>query len=236
MIRARLSRIFWIGAAAILVAAALIAITAVVGGGFSDTDGRILATLGVLLLAGATAFAGLSLVERGDARELGQITIAVAAVGFTVDFVAIWAESESLGRVAGTASVAMFALLLGTTSRLRVHDERFVPLWFGTLAALTVAAFLTGVAIWSGDAGSDLGKAIAAFWILGVLGWFLVPVLQRLAGTAGDTTSEPAPERTIATLDGVDVLVTAKPAEGDVWIDGKAATPGEFLVLRRRPA
>ena len=69
MTRARLSRIFWTGAAAILVVAALVAITAVVGGSFSPSDGKTLLTLGVLLLAGATAFAGLSLVERYIAQN-----------------------------------------------------------------------------------------------------------------------------------------------------------------------
>jgi hypothetical protein len=56
--RARLRRIFWIGAAAILVVAALIGVAAVAGGHFSSTDGKILLTLGALLLAGATGFAG----------------------------------------------------------------------------------------------------------------------------------------------------------------------------------
>jgi hypothetical protein len=42
--RSRLTRIFWIGAATILVVAALIAITAVAGGNFSSTDGKILLT------------------------------------------------------------------------------------------------------------------------------------------------------------------------------------------------
>ena len=45
----RLSRIFWIGAAAILIAAALVAVAAIVRGDFSDTDGRILGTLGAAL-------------------------------------------------------------------------------------------------------------------------------------------------------------------------------------------
>ena len=232
---ARLSRPFWIGAAATLVVAALVAITAVVGGSFSDTDGKILLSLGVLLLAGATAFAGLSLQERGVARELGRVAVAIAAIGFILDLTAIWAESEGLARSAGTASVAMLALLLATTNRLRVRDRRFVPLWGGATAALAVATALTTAAIWAEDAGSGLGKAIAAFWILSVLGWFLVPVLQRLAQTDAPAISMAAAERVIATLDGVDALATANAAEGDVAIDASAVTPGEQLVLRRRP-
>ena len=234
MTRAGLTRSFWIGAATVLIVAALVAITAVIGGSFSDTDGKILLTLGVLLLAGATAFAGLSLVERGVARELGRVAIAIAAIGFVLDLIAIWAEAESLARAAGTASVAMLALLLATTNRLRVRDQRFVPLWGGTLAALALATALTTAAIWAEDAGSGLGKAIAAFWILSVLGWFLVPVLQRLAGTTAVAASYPAAERVIATLDGVDVLVTTIPVEGDALIDASATTRGEYLVLRRR--
>jgi len=64
--RVRLSRIFWIGAAAILVAAALVALVAVLRGDFSDSDGRILGTLAAALIAGSTLVAGLVLVEHGS--------------------------------------------------------------------------------------------------------------------------------------------------------------------------
>ena len=71
MSRLRLARVFWIGAAAILVAAALVALAAVLRGDFSDNDGRILVTLGALLYTGGAALAGLALVERGPARVVG---------------------------------------------------------------------------------------------------------------------------------------------------------------------
>ena len=48
MTRLRLRRIFWMGAAAIVVAAAPVALAAVEGD-LSDTDGRILVTLAALL-------------------------------------------------------------------------------------------------------------------------------------------------------------------------------------------
>jgi hypothetical protein len=60
----RLKRIFWMGAAAIVVAAALVALAAVVKGDFSDTDGRILVTLAALLYTGGAAICGLALVDR----------------------------------------------------------------------------------------------------------------------------------------------------------------------------
>jgi drug/metabolite transporter (DMT)-like permease len=76
--RIRLSRIFWIGAAAILVAAALVALVAVLRGDFSDTDGRILITMGALLYTGGAALAGLALADRGPARRrVGDLVVRV---------------------------------------------------------------------------------------------------------------------------------------------------------------
>jgi len=87
--RVRLSRIFWIGAAAILVAAALVALVAVLRGDFSDTDGRILGTLAAALLAGSTLVAGLALAERG-ARALGWAAVVVSAPAFAAIAYSIW--------------------------------------------------------------------------------------------------------------------------------------------------
>ena len=57
MTRRRLAGAFWLGAAAILVAAALVSLVAILKGGFSETDARILGTLGALLYTGAAALA-----------------------------------------------------------------------------------------------------------------------------------------------------------------------------------
>ena len=89
MTRRRLARTFWIGAAAALVVAALIALAAVLRGDFSDTDGRILGTLAALLLAGGTVISGLVLVDRDEAL-LGRVAVVVAPVGFGLLAYAIW--------------------------------------------------------------------------------------------------------------------------------------------------
>ncbi len=68
MRRAPLARLFWIGAAALLGVAALVAIAAVVRGEVTETDGRILASLGSALLAGGCLLSGLALKESGRAR------------------------------------------------------------------------------------------------------------------------------------------------------------------------
>jgi hypothetical protein len=66
-----LARTFWIGAAGILILAALVAMAAILRGDFGDTDAKILGTLFALLLAGATAVSGLALVERTTLVTLG---------------------------------------------------------------------------------------------------------------------------------------------------------------------
>jgi len=72
-------RIAWLGAAAILVASALVALTAVLRGDFSDTDGRILGTLGAVLYTGGAVFAGLSVLERGH-RVVGWAVATAAPI------------------------------------------------------------------------------------------------------------------------------------------------------------
>lgn len=235
MNRAKLRRTFWVVAATILVVAALIAIVAIVTGGFSSTDGKILASLGSVLLTGATAFSGLALVERRTAPLLGWASAVVGAVGLVILLAAVWAESDTLGRLAGTASVTLAGLLLATTNRLLVRLPSLVPVWGGTGGAISVATLLTAAAIWSSSESAGLAKTVAAFWILSVLGWLLVPVLQRtaLAG-AISTVVAPGTPRVVATLGDVDALATGNPEEGDLVVDISKLAPGEQLVLRRR--
>jgi hypothetical protein len=118
-LRLRPSRIFWIGAAALRVAAALVALGAVARGDFSDTDGRILSTLGAALLAGSTLIAGLTLAERG-ARAPGWACAAVAVPGFALVLYAIvldgGGDATRVGWSGGLVLVA--ALVDGEETRL----------------------------------------------------------------------------------------------------------------------
>ena len=68
---------------------------------------------------------------------------------------------------------------------------------------------------------------MGTFWILGLLGWLLVPVLQRFTA-AGESASG---IRVLAALDGVELVASRDALEG-VQIEAPAA--GERLVLRRQ--
>lgn len=228
MSRVRLARIFWIGAAAILVATALVALAAVLRGDFSDTDGRILGTLGAALLAGSAAIAGLALGERGG-RLLGWSTVAVSGPAFAALVYAIWDGVSDGGgdswRWGWLGSLALLAALIAVSSRLLARGRRVIQLAHaaGVLAVLAAAA--TAAAIWTEDPGDTYGRVIAVLWILTGLAYLLVPVLQRFSAS-GRPADE---ERVLAELDGVE-LVVVRSGPG-VRAD---LAPGERLLLRRR--
>lgn len=234
MTRLRLARIFWIGAAAILVAAALVAIGAITSGTFGETEAQILGTLFSLLLAGAAAIAGLALVERGSLAWFGWAATGAACVSFAIIAAAIWDgfSNEALGRWAGTAIAVLVALLLVTTQRLLLRVRRMQPLFVATTAAAGIATLFTAAAIWGEDSdGEDaagLWQLTAVFWILAVLGFLLLPVAQRYTSTGG--AGQPR-LRVLAVLGDVELVAAREPIEG-VAIDAPPA--GERLYLRRR--
>jgi hypothetical protein len=228
--RVRLSRIFWIGAAAILVAAALVALVAVLRGDFSDTDGRILGTLAAVLFAGSTLIAGLALVERGG-RTLGWVAVAVSGPAFAGIAYAIWdfvfEEGEGNSWQWGwTGILALIAALIAVTARLLARSNALVRLaaLAGVLAA--ASAVVTDVAIWRDDPGDTFGRVIAVLWILTGLAYLLVPVLQRFTASG----RAPGEVRLLAELDGVELVATRSRA---ATIDPRLE-PGERLLLRRR--
>lgn len=173
----RLRRLFWIGAAGLLGLAALISIVALLRGEFTETDGRILATLGAAFVAGAAAIAGLALVERRDGVALGWATAAVTTGAFAVLTWQVWTEFSSERWSLDAVTVVVAALMVATARLLRRRLE-----WlFRTSAALTT--FAAAVYVWAIHAdpdGDNWGKALGTLGILTVLAWFLVPVLERL--------------------------------------------------------
>ena len=227
MTRGRLARTFWIGAAAILVVAALIGIAGLLRSDFTDTDGKILLTLLALLVSSGTAVAGLTLVERDSLAAVGWGAVVVSVLSFALITATTWDDfdSETLGKLGGTAALALIATLLGTT-QLMLHRGRFTALVAGTWLALWLAFAVTTSGIWAESNGDSLWKAAGTFWILGLLGWLLLPVLQRFS-SAG---IELAALRVLGELDGVELVASRSPVAG---VAVEAPPAGERLYLRR---
>ena len=233
MTRLRLSRIFWRGAAAILVAAALVALGSVLKGNFSSTDGRILGTLALFLYTGGALFLGLALVERGRARVLGSAVVATSPVALTLMLLWVWtwvdeSEDEHHWRLAWSSVLVLLAGILAATAVLLARGRTLERLAYAAGALATLAVTLSIVAIWVHQPGTGLTKAIGAAWILAGLGWALVPVLRRWASPESEHR-----ERVLAALGDVEVVVTNRTADA-VVLDVPRIGPGERLVLRRR--
>jgi hypothetical protein len=221
-------RIAWLGAAAILVVAALVALAAIARGDFSDTDGRILGSLGAVLYTGGALFAGLATVDRGR-PTIGWSVVAGAPVCFVALLPAIWSFLDEGGnddawRWAWSAALALLVAIMLATAMLlaRTHAAQLLALVSG--AGAGIAATLSIAAIWA-DGADGWIKAIAILWILAVLAYVLVPVVDRFT-----RAGLPAGERVLAVLGDVELVATTAP--GSVGIDPKLAT-GELLLLRR---
>lgn len=229
MTKLRLVRIFWMGAAAIVVVAALVALTAVIRGDFSDTDGRILGTLAAALLAGSTLISGLALVERGG-RRLGMAAAAVSAPAFALLVYSIWDFVFDGGgdswRWGWAGALVLLAALIAVTARLLARTPTIGRLaWSAGVLAATASA-VSIAAIWRESPGDTVGKTLAALWILTGLVYFLVPVLQRFSAAGGPGSAE----RVLGEVDGIELVVT-RSREGTIEL---RLEPGERLALRRR--
>lgn len=227
MSRGPAPRVTWLGAAAILVVAALVALAAILRGDFSETDGRILGTLGLVLYTGGALFAGLAVVERGR-PIVGWSLVAGAPICFLLVLPAIWSVLDESGdydmwRWAWTGVLALVAGSVLATALLLGHTQAAQLLALVTGAVAGIATTLSIAAVWTESDADGWIQAIAALWILTVLGYVLVPVVDRFGRTAQATE-----ERVLATLGEVELVATRAGS-----VDPRLA-PGERLQLRHR--
>jgi hypothetical protein len=156
-------RLFWLGAAILFSIAALVAIAAVLGGSFGDTQGRILATCGIAFVSGAATLAGFACIDRGVIRPAAWVAVALGFGSFALWTGAAWQDSPGTGywHVAGFFRVWTLTVLIVTTLRLLASSPRLL----GTLVPATWAASSLAAAVW---AGADVSQA--AERLVGTLG------------------------------------------------------------------
>ena len=221
------------GAAAIVVVVALVALAAILGGDFSDTDGRILVILAALLYTGGAAICGLTLVDRGSGRLLGWTVAGAAPVCLAFVTWAIWSfafdggGNETADKLAWSAALELLAGLMATTALLLARRPALVGLAAGAGALAALAATVSVAGIWTEPDSESFVKALAVLWILAALAYFLVPILQRFSSVG----AAEAAIRVLAELDGVELVASRALTEG-VRVEPPAS--GERLVLRRR--
>jgi hypothetical protein len=184
-----LRRMFLLGAATIVSLAALVAITAILTGGFGTTDAKIFGTLATAFVAAATAVAGMACLERDVAQAAGVFGIAVASIGFILWTEEIWAEhgSGSYWKVLGLVLIWTIAALIVTTTRLMARSLRIVrTLSRPTGAAAVAAGFVVSLMVLreSGDGW----QLFSVLLVLAVLGEILTPIAQRYVTESSRST------------------------------------------------
>ncbi len=163
--------------------AALVAVAAIAGGDFGDTDARILGTLAALLLAGATAVSGLALVDRATLAPLGWAAVVVAGIGFLVVAATIWSDGDVGGWKWAARSLV-------TARRPAPRLDAAAHAAHGVAAAALRRHGCSGGAGRAADVRGDLAPSnadglwqlTAILWILTGLGYLLAPGASAIRG------------------------------------------------------
>jgi hypothetical protein len=165
---------------------ALIAILAVLGGSFGDTEWKVLATTGGFALASLFAMRGTILLDQGRNRDLGWAVVGLSALAFLLELKVVWVDDgNSEVTWKALAITAGFAGALGqiatSLARRRPSDPPgVVPLGRAAgVTALIVEALIAYAAIAEVSDGGYY-RFLGAVFILDVLLVALESVTRRL--------------------------------------------------------
>jgi hypothetical protein len=177
-----------------LVVTAAIAIATLLFGDFGDTEGKILLTTALVSVYSLAALPAATLLDARRLLPLAWATLALAAAGFAVVQVLLWAEIDEqwLGQLSFTLSAYLVAgaQICALSSRLRPHDSGVVRALYagGTVLALAAATMIS-VAIWAELESETYWRITGAVVVATLLLTALQPVLRRMQAPAGE---EPA--------------------------------------------
>ena len=165
---------------------ALIAIAALLGGDFGNTQWRILATTSGFALASLFALRGTILLDQGIYRRLGWSVVVLSALAFVLELKVVWIDSGDSAWTWKTMAIAAgLAGALGqiatSLSRRRPTDPPSIrPLSAAAaVCAITVEVLIAFAAIDEVDSGGFY-RVLAAVFVLDVLLVALESVVRRL--------------------------------------------------------
>jgi hypothetical protein len=174
-----------------LLVAGAAACVALLGGGFSDLDWKIIATSTLLALVSATAGAGLAVRHRQAA--LGTTTTALSLLAFVLVLVGMWPEldSETFWRITGCVAIGALEGAHASFVLSRRRDDDPAGAVTATRVAVVAAAISSVMGIL--PAAGATSESIDAEGYAQILGVVLViqlvatavaPLLRRLGTDA----------------------------------------------------
>jgi hypothetical protein len=163
---------------------ALIAIIALLGGGFGDTQWKILASSMLVTAAAAVAMAAAVPLHAGRLGPVPWVGIGASAVGFGMIILGLWSEVAWDGAVktAGSLVIAAVAIAaIGLIDGARVRSgHRWVVVASQGLVALAAAMVIA--AIWGEFDNSVFWRVAGVVLVLTAAAVISVPILHRMAG------------------------------------------------------
>lgn len=183
-------RILLLGVAGFLSLSALLAVGILLFGRFGETEGRILGTTALLAGYGLLALPAAILLDQRRLRGLAAASVALAVAAASLALVSVWSGggSETVGKIVGTATVALAATAqtAALAARRRDADPGSARLLFPVSVALAAAAAgVLTAAMWTGG-GAGYGRIGGALVVLDALAVALQPLLARAQQTPAE--------------------------------------------------
>lgn len=231
-------RLFWLGAAVLFSIAALVAMAAVLGGSFGDTQARTFETCGIAFVCGAAALTGPACHDRGVIRPVAWAAIALGVASFLAWTGGVWTDTShnAYWKLAGVLGVWMLVALVVTTLRLLASSPRVLT---ALVPATWGAAVLTGLVATEMILAEDGGpwQLVVVLVILTALGYALTPALQRFWSAGEAPEKSEASARLLGSLGDIEFFAVRGDARS-VTIGSTRARldSGEGVVLRERGA
>lgn len=177
-------QIVLLAVAGLLSISGVIAIGILLFGDFGQTEGRVLATTGLLAAYGLLALPAAMLVDRGRLPTLAVLVLALALAGASLAVSAVWTGSPSDAHGNAVGTVTAFLLAGAQVSALvlrRPERDRTLIRWLfamSSVLAVVVAAMFT-LLLWAEIDSERYGRVVAAVVVLDLLAVALQPTLSR---------------------------------------------------------
>ncbi len=179
-----MTRALWSTVAAAIGVAAVVALAIVLLGPLGETSVRTAFSAVAVAIAGATAVAGLALLERRRLELFGALVLVASPLLLAAMLYGTW-EFEGDGdnnalRWAYTGLIWSVATVVFATEILLARTRALQLTLAPAVASATqvAAAFLTAT-LWSESGDETRVKTFAAFGIVAFAGWLATPVLER---------------------------------------------------------
>jgi hypothetical protein len=182
-----------------LVAVALSAalgVYALVGGGFGDTEGKVLGTSLLVTAAAVIALAAAVALEGGRLGRLPYLGVAAAIAGFGMLVVGVWAELDVDAYLRTAFTLVVVSLAVGYMGLIGLARLPGRQQWTVTAAYVLagVAAGMIAAAIWFEPPAEAYWRGGGVVFILLAAATVTVPILHRMADIPGPVSrGESAP-------------------------------------------